>query len=76
MSADDERLSAGWIDEEARVLHGITTRAPGRDAELAAEVTRLNRAVLDAARELDFDDQPGDFLAALVALRDDWSEAQ
>jgi hypothetical protein len=76
MSADDERLSAGWIDEEARVLHGITTRAPGRDAELAAEVTRLSRAVLDAARELDFDDQPGDFLSALVSLRDDWSEAK
>jgi hypothetical protein len=76
MSADDERLSAGWIDEEARVLHGITTRAPGRDAELAAEVTRLSRAVLDAARELDFDDQPGDFPATLMALRDDGSDVR
>jgi hypothetical protein len=36
-------------------------------------VTRLNHAVREAASELGFDDQPGDFLALLVALRDDES---
>jgi hypothetical protein len=37
---------------------------------LGLEVGRLNRAVADAARELSFDDQPADFLALLVALRE------
>ena len=57
------------ISGEARLLQGIE-RPAGRDAELAREVARLNDAVRDAARELDFDDQPGDFTALLAALRE------
>jgi hypothetical protein len=73
MSVDHESLTPEWIADEARILHGITNRAAGRDAELAREVTRLNQAVRDAACELGFDDQPGDFFALLVAFRDDES---
>jgi aspartyl-tRNA(Asn)/glutamyl-tRNA(Gln) amidotransferase subunit A len=57
------------IADEARVLHGLE-RSPERDAELAREATRLNDAVREAARELEFDDQPTDFLAQLVLLRE------
>src|SRR5215471_7977390 len=57
------------ISGEARLLQGIE-RPEGRDAELAREVARLNDAVREAARELGFDDQPGDFAALLAALRE------
>lgn len=64
------RLDAAWIGAEAVVRHDLPPRADGRDAELAAEAARLNDAVLAAARDLGFDDQPGDFAALLVALRE------
>jgi len=63
------RPDAAWIGAEALVRHDLPPRPDGRDAELAAEAARLNDAVLSAARELGFDDQPGDFAALLVALR-------
>jgi hypothetical protein len=65
-----EPLPTALIADEARLLHALPPRPPGRDAELAAEVARLNHAVASAAAELGFDDQPGDFLAQLVALRE------
>lgn len=58
------------IAQEARLLHRMPSRPPGRDAELGREVARLNQAVADAAQELSFDDQPVDFLALLVELRE------
>lgn len=58
------------IAQEARLLHRMPPRPAGRDAELGREVARLNKAVADAAQELAFDDQPVDFLALLVELRE------
>jgi hypothetical protein len=40
-----------------------------RAGELAAEVERLNRAVLNAAARLDFNDEPARFADALRACR-------
>jgi aspartyl-tRNA(Asn)/glutamyl-tRNA(Gln) amidotransferase subunit A len=69
MSLERKAFPPTLIADEARLLHGIE-RPAGRDAELAREVARLNDAVRDAARELGFDDQPGDFPALLAALRE------
>lgn len=63
-------LPAELIGQEARLRHGLPDRPPGRDAELAREAASLNDAVRAAAEELAFDDQPADFLAMLVALRE------
>ncbi len=63
-------LPATLIADEARLLHALPPRPAGRDEELAAEAARLNDAVAAAAAELGFDDQPGDFLAQLIALRE------
>jgi len=70
MSDDEVPLGSKWVAMEARARHGLLARPPGRDQELAAEATRLNDAVRAAAHELGFDDQPGDFAALLVALRE------
>jgi hypothetical protein len=71
MSLEPETaLSSELIAHEARLRHGLRNRPAGRDAELAREAARLNDAVRSAADELGFDDQPGDFLALLVALRE------
>ena len=64
-----EKLPPELIADEARLLQGLE-RTAERNAELAREVERLNAAVREAASELGFDDQPGDFLALLVALRE------
>ena len=66
----DKALPAELIALEAEHLQSMPRRAAGRDAELAAEVVRLNRAVAEAAQALSFDEQPSDFLSLLVALRD------
>ena len=63
-------LPAELIALEAQLLHDLPARPDGRDAELAREVARLNKAVADAAQALSFDDQPADYLALLVALRE------
>ena len=71
MEADSQpALPPELIAQEAQLLQHLEPRPAGRDAELAHEAASLNQAVLDAARELGFDDQPGDFLALLVALRE------
>ena len=70
MTEHDPDLPPELITQEARYLHALPARAPERDAELAREVARLNAAIATAARELSFDDQPVDFLALLVALRE------
>jgi hypothetical protein len=69
MSKKYEPVSPELIAQQARFLHGLE-HSPERAAELAREVGRLNDAVREAAGELGFDDQPGDFLALLVALRE------
>ncbi len=61
------------VTTESRLLQGIE-RPATRDAELAQELLKLNRSVRAAAEELGFDDQPGDFLAALITLR--WQDGQ
>ena len=63
-------LPAELISLEAQLLHTLPLRPEGRDAELAREVERLNQAVAEAAQALSFDDQPSDYLAILVALRE------
>ena len=71
MAHDPETpLPLALIAQEARLLHRLPPRPAGRDAELAQEVARLNTAVADAAHALSFDDQPTDYLALLVALRE------
>jgi len=70
----DRTLPAALIAEEALLLQHLSPRPEGRDASIAAEVQQLNDAVLAAAAELTFDDQPTDFLARLVALRDGGNE--
>lgn len=71
MAQDHEAaLPASLIAQEAHLLHRLPPRPAGRDAELAREVARLTQAVADAAQELAFDDQPADYLALLVALRE------
>ena len=66
----DSGLPAELIALEAEHLQSMPPRPPGRDAELALEVDRLNKAVAEAAQALSFDDQPADFLSLLVALRE------
>ena len=66
----EARLPPALIAQEAELLHRLPPRPAGRDAELAREVARLTRAVADAAQALSFDDQPVDYLALLVALRE------
>ena len=61
-------LPAELITLEAEYLQSMPPRPPGRDAEVAREVDRLNKAVAEAAQALSFDEQPSDFLALLVAL--------
>jgi len=64
-----EEIPPRLIADEARVFYGVERDAE-RNAELAREVAKLNDAVREASTELGFDDQPGDFLALLVALRE------
>ena len=68
--SDTDHLRPKVIADVAQRLHALPPRPRGRDAELAREVERLSDAVAAAARELSFDDQPVDFLALLVALRE------
>ena len=63
-------LPAELIALEAEHLQSLPPRPAGRDAELAVEVERLNKAVAEAAEALSFDEQPSDFLSLLVALRE------
>lgn len=71
MAQDHEiALPPELIAQEAHLLHRLPPRPAGRDAELAAEVARLNEAVADAAQELAFDDQPIDYLMLLLSLRE------
>ncbi|MGE0803068.1 MAG: hypothetical protein AB7G13_17540 [Lautropia sp.] len=68
-SNGEAALPPALIAQEAQ-LQRLPARPPGRDAELAREVARLNDAIHDCMRLISFDDQPGDFLALLVNLRE------
>ena len=65
-----EPIPTQLVTDEARLLHGLNHGSATRDAELAMELSKLNCAVREAANELGFDDQPGDFLALLMSLRE------
>lgn len=65
-----DALPAELIALEAEHLQSMPPRPPGRDAELAREVERMNSAIAEAAQALSFDEQPSDFLALLVQLRE------
>ena len=60
------KVAAELIREHGRALRDIEIES-GRAEELAAEVERLNGAVMNAARRLDFNDDPGRFAALLVS---------
>jgi hypothetical protein len=71
MAAQSEAtLPADFVAQTARLLQRLEHQPAERNAELAREVAHLNEAVLESARELDFDDQPSDFLALLIMLRE------
>lgn len=57
------------IQQHGEQLCGLRVE-PRRAAELAAEIERLNNAVLDAAGALDFNDEPARFEAQLAAHRE------
>lgn len=60
--------TAQLIRDHGRQLVRLDISEP-RAGELAAEVERLNNAVLDAAARLDFNDEPSRFTALLLACR-------
>ena len=61
-------VSPELIRRQAEELHRFTI-AEDRASELAAEVETINAIVLEAARELDFDDEPATFARLLRAAR-------
>ncbi len=62
------KVSGELIRQQGRALRNIDVPKQ-RAGELAVEVERLNRAILDAARALDFNDEPAAFLSALGELQ-------
>ena len=65
----NDKPTAQLIRDHGRQLARIDV-SEARAAELAAEVERLNNAVLDAASQLDFNDEPSRFTALLLAYRE------
>lgn len=64
----NEKPTAQLIRDHGRELARLEISAQ-RAGELAAEVERLNSAVLDGAARLDFNDEPSRFTALLLAYR-------
>lgn len=65
----NDKPTAQLIRDHGRQLARVEV-SERRAAELAAEVERLNNAVLDAAARLDFNDEPSRFTALLLAYRE------
>jgi hypothetical protein len=63
-----EKVTAQLIADHGRQIARLDIAEP-RAGELAAEVERLNSAVLDGAVRLDFNDEPARFTALLVLHR-------
>jgi len=61
-------VSAQLIRTQGRELQGISID-DRRCEELALEVDKYNRAVADAASDLEFEDEPARFTTVLSALR-------
>lgn len=61
-------ISPELVQQHGEQLCGLRVE-PRRAAELAAEIERLNNAVLDAAGALDFNDEPSRFAALLESSR-------
>ncbi len=60
------KVTAATIRGQASQLHGFSV-TPTRCEELASDIERHNTAVRNAARQLDFNDEPGRFNALLAA---------
>ena len=69
----NDKPTARLIRDHGRQLARIDV-SEARAAELAAEVERLNNAVLDAASQLDFNDEPSRFTALLLAYQETGSK--
>lgn len=63
---DKTSVTGAFIQQQGEELRRLRL-TPERAGELAEEVARLNDAVIDAARRLDFNDDPGRFTALLAA---------
>ncbi|MBI4194425.1 MAG: hypothetical protein HY526_05035 [Betaproteobacteria bacterium] len=66
---DGHSVTPQLIRDHGRQLARLDV-AGHRAGELAAEVDRLNNAVLDGATRLDFNDEPARFTETLLALRE------
>lgn len=64
----NDKVTAQLIRDHGRQLARLDI-AEQRAAELATEVDRLNRAVLEGATRLDFNDEPARFTALLLHYR-------
>jgi hypothetical protein len=64
----NDKPTAAFIRDHGRALARLEI-SERRAGELAAEVERLNCAVLDAAARLEFNDEPARFAAVLRAYR-------
>ena len=64
----DDKVTPELIRVHGQQMQGITVDA-ARSEELAVEVERINRAVREAAIDLEFEDEPGRFDVALKALK-------
>ena len=62
-----DKITAALIRAHGAALRRIELDEQ-RAAEVAAEVERLNNAVLDAARRIDFNDEPARFPAYLASV--------
>jgi len=65
-----DKVSAELIRRQAVELQGMDL-TEARCAELATEVGGYNLRVSDAARDLEFDNEPAEFAKLLRALRRD-----
>ena len=54
-------IPANLIRQQARLLND-RDHSPKRAKELAAELELLNRAIAKAGRDIELEDEPGDFL--------------
>jgi hypothetical protein len=64
----NEKVSAQLVRDHGRQIARLDIEET-RAGELAAEVERLNSAVLQGATRLDFNDEPARFTALLLRYR-------
>ncbi len=64
----EDKITGELIRSHGKALRDLEISGQ-RAAELAIEVERHNRAILNAASMLDFNDEPAKFLSALAELK-------